>query len=360
MISFSQSVSSLQSLMFRQRTTESVSRQLLVAETEIATGRYADVFASLGTRATEAMSMRTSFERLEGQIQSNTFLQNKLDTTATTLGNLRDTAQEVLTLAITNSDPTSGNPQYLQQAARTAYDAIAGYLNTNYNGNALFSGVDTDRSPVNPWDRKDGATGLSPSDVLAGVTGGTVTDAADAAAKLAEINAIFDGTTANPDTAFEESFYNGTPHEDGSGNANPRLAAIIDDGIRVDYGVQANDDAFRDVLKGLALLASADPSDITDDGAYAAWVGAAVGALQTGVSGVLSLETRTGTYQGQIEDTISRQETRRDLLSTQISELEGVDPYEAATRLSALETQLQASYAVTARLQNLSFVNFMY
>ena len=39
--------------------------------------------------------------------------------------------------------------------------------------------------------------------------------------------------------------------------------------------------------------------------------------------------------------------------------MEGVDPYEAATRLSALETQLQASYAVTARLSRMSFLNFL-
>ncbi|MFN2307540.1 MAG: flagellin, partial [Paracoccaceae bacterium] len=35
------------------------------------------------------------------------------------------------------------------------------------------------------------------------------------------------------------------------------------------------------------------------------------------------------------------------------------DPYEAATRLNQLQTQLEATYAVTARLSKLSFLNFM-
>ena len=52
-------------------------------------------------------------------------------------------------------------------------------------------------------------------------------------------------------------------------------------------------------------------------------------------------------------------EARIDIYQSRVLDLEGVDSYEAATRISLLETQLQATYAVTARLSQLSFLNYM-
>ena len=60
-----------------------------------------------------------------------------------------------------------------------------------------------------------------------------------------------------------------------------------------------------------------------------------------------------------VEDANDRLSAKREILSLHISSLETVDPYEAATRLTSAQTQLQASYAVTARLSELSFLNFM-
>ncbi len=194
---------------------------------------------------------------------------------------------------------------------------------------------------------------------MSAIVGGGLTSGADAAAKLAEVNAAFDGTPTNPAHGFNQSFFNGTALQDGSGNDNPRLAAVIEDVVTMEYGVQANDPGIRELVKGLAMLASTDPDDISDPDAYETWVGAAASALQTGVSAVLDAETRTGVLQGQLEDTILRQQAKSDVIALQISNLESVDPYEAATRLTAIQTQLQASYAVTARMQELSFVNFM-
>ena len=184
--------------------------------------------------------------------------------------------------------------------------------------------------------------------------GGSVTSAADAATKLAEIDAVFNGTPTNPNHAYEETFYNGTPQSFGT-----RLTAEIDENYRIDYGVQANDDGFRDLMRGLAMLATTDPAEITDTGAYTSWINAASAALNSGVKSVLAAEAHTGTMQSLVENASDRLSAKREVLSLHISDLESVDPYEAATRLTSAQTQLQASYAVTARLSQLSFLNFM-
>lgn len=359
MISFVTSVSTLQGLISRQRTTLETGNLLLRAEQEVATGRHFDSFAALGARSIEALSTRAMYERTEGQIESNQLLQNRLDLMATSLSNVREAAQDVLTMVMTNTDPDTADPQFIQQMAKDAYHSIVAFMNASYNDKAFFAGVDSDTSALNGWTTADSVTGLSPEDAMTAVVGGGITSAADAAAKIAEIDAIFNGTPANPNHAFEDTFYNGTPLMNGV-TPNPRLTAKIDEEFQIEYGVQANDQGFRDLLRGLSMLASTDPALITDKAAYRDWIGAAAGALNAGADAVLAAEARTGSMQKLVEDATDRLNAKREVLTLHISDLESVDPYEAATRLTSAETQLQASYAVTARLSQLSFLNYMY
>jgi flagellar hook-associated protein 3 FlgL len=46
-------------------------------------------------------------------------------------------------------------------------------------------------------------------------------------------------------------------------------------------------------------------------------------------------------------------------MTTQINVLESVDPFEASTRVSALMTQVETAYAMTARIQNLSLLKYL-
>jgi flagellar hook-associated protein 3 FlgL len=48
-----------------------------------------------------------------------------------------------------------------------------------------------------------------------------------------------------------------------------------------------------------------------------------------------------------------------DLLEKNINDLEGVDPYKASTRVTTLLQQIESSYALTTRIQQLSLVKFL-
>ena len=48
-----------------------------------------------------------------------------------------------------------------------------------------------------------------------------------------------------------------------------------------------------------------------------------------------------------------------DIMTNHVDALEGVDPYEASTRLSALMTQIETAYAMTARIQKLTLLNYL-
>ncbi|WP_368735617.1 flagellin [Escherichia coli] len=47
------------------------------------------------------------------------------------------------------------------------------------------------------------------------------------------------------------------------------------------------------------------------------------------------------------------------MLNSSVLDLEAVDPYEAANRVHALSTQIEASYALTVKLQSLSLLNYL-
>ncbi len=48
-----------------------------------------------------------------------------------------------------------------------------------------------------------------------------------------------------------------------------------------------------------------------------------------------------------------------DILTSQVNSLEAVDPHEAATRVSQLLTQIESSYALTARIMGLSILDYL-
>lgn len=329
------------------------------ANRELSTGRKGDVYRALGPNAVELHRLRDDAARIERQVEDNTLLASRLDVTAKALVGSTDVLRDFLAIAAPNRDGPGPTVSALRDAARSTYDALVSQLNTSFGGTFLFSGVDTDRAPLQPWEDASATTGLSPRDVLDGIVGGGLTTGADAAAKAAEVAASFEGTNGlTPDRNFERSFFSGTPAEDGFGNPSQRMRASIDQSISLTYGVQANDPAFRSALQGLAMIAAIDPETIDAD-AYAEWITTGIDATVTGLDGVRDAQTRLGSQQAMLQQVTDRQDVRGDLFAVQISRLEGVDPYEAATRVSMLSTQLEASFASTASLMRLSFLNYM-
>ena len=194
---------------------------------------------------------------------------------------------------------------------------------------------------------------------MAAIVGSGLADAADAASKLSAVEQAFANTSTIPGANFEATYYNGTPLEVFPGVSSPRLIAMIDSGMTLDFGIQANDAAMREVLKGLAMIASIEPATIADPAAYEQWVGAAIDSTANGLTQINAAETRLGGQQEMLESVIDRQKDRADLYANQLNLLEGVDPYEAANLVTRLSTQLEATYAITARVSQLTFLNFM-
>ncbi len=362
MIGTVRTMSTQDALVTQRRVTADLNQRLSQAGQEASTGMKADIFRSIGLRASEALTLRAGMARNDTFISSNEMLASRLDVTALKLKQTRETAQSFLDLAISNVDMATQTAGELQREAKMVLDRLIGHFNTTFRGVPLFAGTDSGQLPVLGWDEDHSETSVSPRKVFEDTIGAGIGNVDDAATKATTLRDAFE-SAANGGLEGEDLvssvFFNGTPHLEADGSPGPRITARIDETTVLAHGVQANDQAFSDLLRGVSMLAATDATKISDPEAYRVWVGEAVNAVSAGIAGLIDTKSRLGGNQQMVEQTLQMQRDRADLYNSRVLALEGVDPYEAATRVSELQTQLEASYAITARLSKRQFLNFI-
>jgi len=327
---------------------------------ELATGLKADVARSLGMRTSQSINLRNLMGQNDEYLLSNKLTDNKLEVLADQVGNIREDAQSFLNLAVSNTTNKTTTAKTLQLEAKAKLDAVIRSMNTNYNGEFLFSGVDSDKKTVSSPNETNPNTGHSPMGVVKAIIGGGITSLADANTKMAEIDDIFNSIfPADPTQNFESTFFNGTPLLDAGGTPNARMLTKPDEESIVEYGIQANDPEFRNVLKGLFMMASIDVTTINDPDAYKAWVGESVKSISNGIDNIIVTETKLGGHQREIVQAIEIQEDKRTVFNNRIVAMEHVDLFEAQTRMTALEVQMQATFSTTAKLARLTFLDYL-
>ncbi|MBX3492000.1 MAG: flagellar biosynthesis protein FlgL [Parvibaculum sp.] len=165
--------------------------------------------------------------------------------------------------------------------------------------------------------------------------------------------ALRDGTDA--DTVF---WYRG----DQTGTPGNNMIARIDDGRQVAYGARADQEAIRDTLKAAALMTAVE---YADDGAEA---NASYKALTKRVGTTLNFEgkpsvesivTGLGLTAATLANTQDRHDNMMSVANGILGDIQNADPYEVGVKLTTLQTQLEASYQVTAMLSRMSLVNYL-
>src|SRR5690606_20421809 len=125
-----------------------------------------------------------------------------------------------------------------------------------------------------------------------------------------------------------------------------------------DTSVSANISGVRKLAMAAAISMALLDTNI-GVGASAPIVDRSLTLVADGVGGIADQQARTGIVEQRVKAASERMATQIDLFEGTIRDLEGVDPYEAATRVSALMTQIETSYSLTARIQQLSLLRFL-
>ncbi|MFC0281178.1 flagellin [Falsigemmobacter intermedius] len=310
------------------------------AQQELTTGLRQDVYAETGFRAAQSLDMRNRMERIDSFAVNNQLLAGKISVMSEQLGQIRTSVQGFLANALSLAGGGEGAAAVAREAG-ALISAISTQLNTAYAGEFLFSGMSTASAPV-----KDTSTLTQLSVLPDGATG------AQMQAEMDRLNAWF----ALGGGDITRSDYVGTIY---GGSTEGLQSAQIDEYSRMEYGVSANDEAIRQIFKGLTMFANASYDGAASADDRAAWIEEAMSSLSAGVSGIQNREAGLGNQQSLVEGASLRQKNLSTIYNNRVVEIEGVDGYEAATRFEQLSAQLEASYKVTVRLQSLSLLNFL-
>jgi len=346
-------ISTLASHLQLNSSIRSLQTQMMDAQKELSTGRKSDLVAALRDRVAEDVNLRnalndaTEFKSTAGVVAS------RMETMQAALGGVRDIADQIRNTALTSRDAVSR--RYLQETASSALERLNSFLNAQVGDRTLFSGVQTDVAPIQATTTVNPATGLTPRQAVDQVIAnlGPITDPASALAVANGpdgISSIFNDSNSNANLRYSSTFYNGAT----TGSVTARL----DNGYQIDYGVRADDPAFRELQQGLYMLASVPYGSIPDD-AYAAWQDEAVKHINNGFQGVIDVSAELGYKQSVVDAAVTQHEATITQLNNQIANLEVADPYETSLRLSQLQTQLEATFSITARISELSLTKFL-
>jgi flagellar hook-associated protein 3 FlgL len=142
------------------------------------------------------------------------------------------------------------------------------------------------------------------------------------------------------------------------GPAVTPLSATIDDQVSLNYGIRADDPALRTVLGAIFALATANLSSTTDAG-FREVATRAAADLANGSRDVTTLASTLGVKEQTLQATEDRHKDFLGTLQSQLSTVEDADMTESITRLTQIQTQLQASFQLLSTLKSLSLANYI-
>ncbi|GGA97979.1 flagellin [Brucella endophytica] len=324
--------------------------ELIKAQKEATTGTVFDVGLALGSRAGQTISLRKEYDRLTSLSDMNKLTGERMKTSQTAISDVIKESQKYLA-NLTGATSTPEGKTTIVESAKAGLQTMTGLLNSSFNGEYIFSGVNTDVKPVADY-YADGSTarasvqqafedhfGFGMDDPqVAGITGEQMTE-------------FLDG-------AFADEFSEANWSENWSQASSDVIKSRIAPTELAETSVSANDSGFRKAAMSFAMVAELGGIGLSD-GAFNALVDKALTSTTEAITGVSQSQSTLGIAQDRTASANTRIAAQLNILNNSVLDLEAVDPYEAATRVTALQTQLDTSYAMTARLMSLSLLNYL-
>lgn len=324
--------------------------ELVKAEKEVVTGRVADAGLALGARTGLSVSMSREVDRLKGLIDSNQLASSRLASTQASLQQLNEAADKLLSAYATAMTDVS-DPAIAQQEAEGVLATMTSVLNGNLAGEHLFAGINTDVKPLNDFLDPASANRVAFDAAFATYFGFAATAPAAANITAAQMDDFLT-------TEIEPQFLGGDWNTLWSSATDQQIVSRITLTETAQTSVSANIPGVRKMAMAAAAVAAILDGPLGTEARQTLLqrTSELVGAAITDLA---NQQSQSGITENRIENASERMSMQIDLFTRSITDLEGVDEYEASTRVSGLLAQIEISYSLTARIQQLSLVRFL-
>jgi flagellin-like hook-associated protein FlgL len=333
-------------------------QQLNTLTEQASSGLVSRTYAGLGSGAAVSLSLNPQLTALQTW-QSN--ISQATGTMRVTQTTMTQVQQIAATFAADMPTLTAGNAQEVDSIAsraQTALVQVAGLLDTQDAGVYVFGGQDTSNPPV-----------PSPNSIL---TSGFYT----------QINAAVSALSANGATATAASTLaiassNAPGTSPFSAYMSQPAAGIgqqvvqTGDGTTVSIGLMASANSsvqstgtsttgsyMRDLMRALATIGSLSSSQANDPN-YTALIQDTTTSLNGAVSAMAADVGVLGNTQTSLTATQTSLSDTATALTGQLSSVQDADEATTLSDLSAIQTQLQASYRMIASEGTLSLANYL-
>ncbi len=324
--------------------------ELNASQTEVSTGNYADIGLALGAETGQSVSLQNENAFLQTISDTNAAVATRLSATQDDLSGLQSSAQSLLNSLLAANGSTSGATT-AQLAGASNLRSLISILNSTLNGDHLFAGINTGVAPITDYNAASAPNKQAVDTAFSAAFGMSQTSAGVSSISGAAMQSFLD-------TQFAPLFQGAAWTSNWSSASDQTLTSAIDPNQTESTSVSANQPAFQELAQAYTMLSDLGTQNLSQ-GAYQAVTSTATTLLTSAIGNLTNIQAGVGIVQANVSGANEQMSQQMDLLSTQISNLESVNTYEASTRVSELQTQIETSYSLTSQLQQLSLVKFL-
>ncbi len=335
-------------------TIKQSQNEMTKASLEATTGVYADMGVSLGGNISQSIDMTRDVSRLDSIAASNSTAAARMTATQSGLADMTSNSQTFLDQLVALQGNQDGSSIALSQTTATStINSFVADANTMLNGQYIFAGTNTDVQPVT--DQTTAATTAIQS---------ALTDymAAQSPPVTAKSDLTADQMTDFINTKVEPMFLDDTSAAPNwsswSSASDQNMTSRINNSEVVETSTNSNSSGMRYMALSATVAKALMGTDISK-AALNAVTTSAISYARQGIDGMNAQASQLGLSQSRVTKANDAISAQKDIINNRIVDLQGVDPYEASTKVNSLETQLQTAYTIVSKIQQLSLVNYL-
>lgn len=366
-----QSISQISRLKVQQEAITRLSIQL-------STGKKTDSFAELGVQGITSQRARASINSIDTYLSNIVNTNRRIEQIDLSLNQIQNQARTLLnSLTVTPQQGDYPEFEVIQDLADNVYNLLQDLVNTQDGDRYVFAGADAGTQPLND-------TGLFRS-----FLGEFVPDETDLTAPPLTASGVFGqwGSGFITTDQFISAYRGVTDTTLGysaplaSGEAG-QVFARVDDTVQIDYTILGNTEGIRDIIVGLGVLRDLPPPEfapgalndptattLPDDAPpsppsekqqnFFQVIDDLRQLISGGVDKLQTERFELAQVQVQIDQLRETFTFEKKTFQDTIAETEDVDITDVAARINSAQIQLEASYAVTASISQITLVNFL-
>lgn len=337
-----------------QETTSSIARvqrQLAAAQTELVTGKHADIGQELGAKTTIVVALRHDRMQIASLIDSNELTRLRLTSSQEGLKAISDLSQNALA-SLVRAQTTTASASAIVADAQASLTSLQDLLNSSANGQYLFAGINSD---VRPFDAYFGepapASRAAVSAAYQAKFGFDQMSSSVSTITPAQMQEFIDNEFS---ALFLDPAWSATFSEASDKNVRSRIGRKE----LIETSANANEEAIRGLTAALVMTADLGFESLNDN-TKQVLLAKAVKLAGNAVGGVADIQATLGVAQERLATSSEVLSVQARIIDRSIGDLEDVDQAEVATRLSTLMTQLESAYSITSRIHNLSILDYL-